>query len=129
MEKIKYENNFLELKVFFEDYETLNEGKPAGTRWHPEGKVFLYIMDLPIKDSDVFDKYAVSLLKKEYAVLNGETLDMDIYVPWGLANCSFIPATKFSKEFENFKVEPANEYFENMCIRLEFSSDSYGYGY
>ena len=125
MNKVKYdyEDNVLVLKTVFSDYEILNSGKPVITRWRPDGHVYLQIMDPESKDSEE-DRYSKSFGKREYAIVDMEANDIDIYVPWGVVNCSFILAVKFSKEFGNLEVKPPVESLEDMFIRLEFSTDS-----
>ena len=121
MQRIKYEDNVLELKTVFSDLEILNKGNSVITRWRPDGQVYLQIMDPESKDLGI-GRYPKSLAKREYAIVNTEANDIDIYVPWGLVNCSFMLATKFDKEFGNLEVKPPVESLEDMRIRLEFSS-------
>ena len=125
MEKLTYEHEegFLEVKFFESELEALNEGKLVATRWQPEGKVYLQVIDPPSKYL-CEDRFPISLAKKEYAVLDGEGLEIDLHVPWGVINHPFIRAVHFSKKLRNLKIEPANDSYDNLHIRLVFPSNS-----
>jgi len=122
MDTIKLENDYLELKLFPDDIEPLNEGKTVETRWCAEGKVYLHNMDPLSKCSS--SRMARSRKKKEYAVWSRETMDIDIYVSCGVLNNPFLEATNFSLSRKNLKITPDSRDYENMHVRLVFPKNS-----
>jgi len=122
MEKIEFEKGYLELKLFQYDLEPLNEGRTVETRWCAEGKVYVHNMDPSSRLSP--SRMDKSRKKKEYAVWNRGTMDIDIYVPCGVLNNAFLEATNFSHRFKNLKITPDFKNVESMHVRLVFPKNS-----
>jgi hypothetical protein len=109
--------HFLELEMNWEDFDLLNQGKQVETRW-PMGKVYAHNMD-PLSKGN-HKKMDRSMRKREGAVLNLETGDVNIYVPSGVLNTAFYLATNFSYELGNLRIEPYDERSRPIHIRLIF---------
>jgi hypothetical protein len=134
MQRVELDGHYVELLLTREGIEKFEEGQTLETRWNANGdKVYLHNMDPLPKgmDRESYERVVwldESAKKREFAVLNGESMDIDLYVPWWVVHNQFIKATNFSVKIDdNLTFEPKKYYdylmnqFKDLHVRLKFS--------
>ncbi len=92
----------LEVILSWQDWERLDKGEVIGDRYDAENKLIIHMIH-PCGHS--WESRSASLKQREYAKLDRETQDIDIYVPQGVLRDSRISASRFSQGL-NFRIKP-----------------------
>ena len=109
----------LDIILSFNDLERLDRDETIGDRYNGQDKLLVHRV-YPC-DSMVESRQA-SLKKREYAMLNRETMDIDIYVPHGVLRDARIVASHFSQALFNLQILPweMGDPWTDAHIRLEY---------
>ncbi|MHA1220426.1 MAG: hypothetical protein ACTSQB_01695 [Candidatus Heimdallarchaeota archaeon] len=118
MECRRVKPNSLEISISKEEIDLVNNRQSVETRWSPNGEKVYVNMFAPVTEDP--DSRKESHRQKEYAELDKETMEIEIYVPQAVLNNPFIASSTFNRELHNFTVTPKDVDLENMNIVLKY---------
>lgn len=114
MERVGSDSSCLEFNVTEEGIETLRMGGSVSVKC---GKGHAYLSDL-----ERHIKKSKDNIKDDHAIMDAESMRIDIYVSWESIANQYCNSKIFSRKLSNLTIEPesAKKEYEDMRIKVNF---------